>query len=203
MSQYAKSVIAAFAAVVFAGITAWQQIVGGGPFRPVDIIPLAVVIVGAVNTAVVPNVPELPWAKTVVHGSAAVLSALATVVAADPSGVTASKLLTVAASSLLVWFVPEFGGPALAPAGPDGVPDITDALRSLDQPTPAVSVKDPTTGMPRPVGPPTTEIPVQTPRPATPAVLAAEPTPIADAALAAATTGSLPAIPPANPNMAG
>lgn len=125
MSQHAKSVVAAFGAVVFVAITAWQQATAGG-FRRVDLIPLAVVVVGAVQTHVIPNVPELPWAKSVAAGSAAVLSALATLVASDPSGVTAGKLLTVAASAFLVWFVPEFGGPELAPVV-DGAHVVTDA----------------------------------------------------------------------------
>jgi hypothetical protein len=106
MSAHAKSVMAALAAVIFAGITAWQSATADG-FAWSDLIPIAVVVVGSVQTHVIPNVPELPWAKAVVAGSSAVLAGLATVVAADPSGVTVGKLITVGAGAFLVWFVPE------------------------------------------------------------------------------------------------
>lgn len=126
MSQHAKSVIAAFVAVVYVAITGWQQVTTGG-FRWADLLPLAVIVVGAIQTYLAPNVPELPWMKALVAGSAAVLSALATLVAQDPAGVTASKLLTAGAGAFLVWFVPEFG---YLPATTTGAHLITDAPTS-------------------------------------------------------------------------
>lgn len=201
MSRNAKSVIAACAAVVITGIQAWQVATAGG-FRPVDLLPVATAVVGAVLTRVVPNVPELPAAKAWVAGALAVLTALSTFVGDHPSGVTAANLLTVAAGALLTWYVPEL---APSPPGPDGVPDIsslpkpppdppveiTDALRALDQHPAAVAAPEP----------PTAPMPAVTPAPAP-----VEPTPIGDAAATAARalttdTAAMPAIVP-NPNMA-
>lgn len=106
MSAHAKSVMAALAAVIFTGITAWQSVTADG-FAWSDLVPLAVVVVGSIQTHVIPNVPELPWAKAVVSGSSAVLAGIATVLSPDPAGVTVGKLVTVGAGAFLVWFVTE------------------------------------------------------------------------------------------------
>lgn len=133
MSAHAKAVLASLAATVIVAVQAWQIFTVGG-FRPVDLLPIATAVVGALLTYVVPNVPELPWAKTVVHGAAAVLTALATFVGSHPSGVTIANVGTVAVFSFLVWYVPELGplaAPLVEGRHADGQ-EITDALHALD-----------------------------------------------------------------------
>lgn len=110
LTPRAKSVVAAVAATVLAGITAWQTYSRDG-FTWADVAPVAVAVLGVIGTDLIPNTGNQPVAKAIVHGALAVASAVTTVIAADPSGYTAAKLLTVAAGAFLVWFVPE-----LAPA---------------------------------------------------------------------------------------
>lgn len=163
MSQHAKSVIAAMAVVIVSGVQAWQLATVGG-FRAVDLLPVATVIVGAVLTRVVPNVPELPWAKTVVHGALAVLTALSTLVGSHPAGITAATLLTVAASTFLVWFVQEYlpavpaaalaalsTAAAAAASGHADLGEITDALSQLQQLDPAPTAPIPAPSRPLPI----------------------------------------------------
>lgn len=77
MSQHAKALVAALVAVLYAGLTAWQDNVGGGHFHPVQLFPLTAAIGGAVLTYLVPNVPELPYAKAAVTGVLGAVAAVA------------------------------------------------------------------------------------------------------------------------------
>ena len=147
LTPRAKSIVAAVAAVVLTGITAWQAMTAGG-FRWLDIVPVVAAVLGAVQTDLIPNTAAQPVAKAIVHGGFAVASAAAAVIAADPTGVTAAKLLTVGAGALLVWFTPELdtkAGPLLAAVAPLAQPiavqaaaghldarDILAALAELD-----------------------------------------------------------------------
>lgn len=137
MSAHAKTVAASFAAVLITAITAWQSL--GGGLRLVDLLPVAVIVLGAVQTHVIPNVPELPWAKSVVAGSSSILAAVATYVAADPSGYTAAKLLTVASGAFLVWFVPELEG-AIEPTGLASIAGLHEAVAALADARPTATV---------------------------------------------------------------
>lgn len=57
LSPRAKTMMAAAGATILAGVTAWQATVGGGPARPIDLLPVAVAVVGAAHTHIVPNLP--------------------------------------------------------------------------------------------------------------------------------------------------
>lgn len=131
MSAHAKTVIAALVAVVITALQAWPIIQGGG-FHLITALPVACAVVGAILTHVVPNVPELPWAKAVVSGALALLTALATFVGQHPSGITAGTLLTVAAGAFLVWFVPN-----LPPVVSVGGSPLLSHLAAVPAPSPA------------------------------------------------------------------
>jgi fluoride ion exporter CrcB/FEX len=105
VSAYAKSIVGALAAVLIAGINAWHQ-VGGGMFRPITLIPVATAVAGAVLTYLVPNVPQLPWAKGAVAGVLGVLTALSTYLEGTPASVSVSSLIVVALGALATWYVP-------------------------------------------------------------------------------------------------
>lgn len=112
LSPHAKSVVAGLVAAALAGMTAWQSL-GAGQLRAADVLPVVLAVLGALQVHLVPNVPDLPWAKALVSGSTAVASALAAVIASDGGGLTAAKAATVGVGAFLVWFTPE-----LEPAAP-------------------------------------------------------------------------------------
>lgn len=153
MSQYAKSIVAAVAAVLIAGIQAWQVAVDGRPFRLIDGLPIIVAIVGAFLTYLVPEVPELEKAKTWVAGAFAILTALATFTTGHPADVTVLNLIVAGLGAAVTSYVPNLGAEigavtagaavvAKATAGqPVGPADITDVLRQVEQLDPAVAAK--------------------------------------------------------------
>lgn len=124
LTPHAKAIVAALVAVVVVGVTTYQSVASGG-FRWVDLVPVAAAVIAAVQTKLVPNVPELPWAKSAVQLGAAVVGAISVVVAADPTGVSVAKIGTVVVGAFLVWFVPE-AAPFVAelenPAAPVEIP---------------------------------------------------------------------------------
>lgn len=142
LSPHAKSVVAGLAATALAGVTAWQSL-AAGHLRAADLLPVVLAVLGALQAHVVPTVPELPWAKAGVAGAGAVASAVATVVAQDPGGVTAAKVSTVALGAFLVWLVPEQtpkppppAPPAWDPSATQPMPAVLDAPGRHEAPTP-------------------------------------------------------------------
>lgn len=210
LSPNAKRNVAAVAAVVMAGVTAYQATVRGGHFTWWDLIPILAAVFGVATTARVDNTISSPAAKAVVHGAlsalAAVTAALAAVVGSEPSGVSLAKLAVAGLGTLAVWAYPELQTGPGAPLAADVATghlserDILAALAELDQPTPTpmpAAVPAPAPVRPVPVpGPVTQPMPAVAATPApTPAVV--EPTPIADAAQAAAAATTPPAAVPA------
>lgn len=110
LSPGAKAKVASGAAVVLAGVTAYQVATRGG-FSWWDLIPVLAAALGTACTDHVENTLTRPAAKAVVHGAlsacAAVSAALAALVGPEPVGVSLTKLLVVAAGAFLVWYVPE------------------------------------------------------------------------------------------------
>lgn len=135
MSEYAKSLVAAVAAVLIATITAWQLVVDDG-FQLVDLLPVASAALGAVLTFVVPNVPELGTAKAWVHGALAIVTALSSFVTDHPAEVNVANLLVAGLGTLLVWYVPNLPSTTYAPAGSDGVLDVSSLQPTTGTTTP-------------------------------------------------------------------
>lgn len=194
LSPAAKSKLAAAAAVVMAGVTAWQLATSDG-FTWLDVVPVVAAVAGAAAVDLIPNSSGQPKAKAIVHWSlsavSAVASAVAALVASDPAGVTAVKLLVTGAGAFLVWYVPELasdvhviegevdsGGPVAKVLGTVAA-DVSRWM-GPDLAAPAAAARP---------------APDPAPAPAPPAPV--EPTPIGDAAHAAAlTTQPLPAVVP-------
>lgn len=165
MSVYAKSVVAAVAAVLIAGVQAWQVTVGGQPFHLIDLLPVLTAAVGAFYTYLVPEVPELLRAKTWIAGGFAVLTALSTFVTGHPADVTVLNLLIAGLSAAVVHVVPNAAVlAALLPAAADAVSghadlgEITDALKQLEHedaaaPSPDLTGTAPIPAVPAPAGP--------------------------------------------------
>lgn len=206
MSAYAKSVVAAVAAVLIAGVTSWQAAAADG-FRLVDLLPIGIAVASATLTYLVPNVPELPWAKAAVSGVLAVLTAVATVVTGHTAQVDVANLLIAGLGALLTWYVPNLGPSidvgaatkslmtrlvertAPVPLSPATGPEFVDELRNLERADATAPIPIPPTGADgiSPTGPVDAFGPWTPP---TPAALAAEPTPIG-AEAEAATTGPI------------
>lgn len=127
MSPYAKSIVGAVAAVLIAGITAWQTATSDG-FQLVDLLPVVIALAGALLTFVVPNVPELPAAKGVVAGALAVLTALSTGLTGLSAKADAVQVIFAVAGAFLTWYVPNLPAQNLmtAPADAAGVHQVTD-----------------------------------------------------------------------------
>lgn len=152
MSNYAKTIVASVAAVLLAGVTSWQTISYGAPFRLVDALPIAVAVVSAVLVYLVPNVPELPWAKGGVSAILAVLTAASTALVGNNAHVDVAAAVVAGLSALATWYVPNLA-PAVgavaalgtaathAAAGHAQLSDVTDALQQLEQLDPAVAAK--------------------------------------------------------------
>lgn len=106
MSKYAKSLVASLIAVLYAGLTAWQANVGSGHFHAVALFPVTAAVGAAVLTYVIPNVPELPYAKAVVTGVLQAVAALA--VLYQDGGVTSNVVAALLAivSTVVVHQVP-------------------------------------------------------------------------------------------------
>lgn len=105
MSAYAKSIVGAIAAVLVAGVTAWQAATSDG-FQLVDLLPVAIAVAGALLVYVVPNVPELPTAKAWVAGVLAVLTALSTGLTGLSGKADAVQVVFAVGSAFLTWYVP-------------------------------------------------------------------------------------------------
>lgn len=221
MSQYAKTLVAAVAAVLIAGVDAWQSVTAGAPFRPIDVLPIAVAVAGAVLTYVIPNVPELPAAKAVVSGVLAVLTAAATFATGHPADVTLLNLIVAGLGALLTWYVPNLPAPDVllavgkaagdAATGHADLADVTAALSAAVQLDPTIAAQVAAAA----------PAPVTAPIPAAPAPIPAAPAPAApvvdgqrailvaglahlDALDAAdAQTAELPAVPAAAPTLVG
>lgn len=154
MSAYAKTIVAAVAACLLAGVTSWQTIAAAAPFRPVDALPIACAVLGAVLVYVVPNVPELPAAKGIVSAVLAALTAVSTVLVGNNAHVDVAAAIVAGLGALATWYVPNLapelgalgaaaGVAAKAAAGqPVDADDITDALRQLEQLDPAIAQAD-------------------------------------------------------------
>lgn len=110
LSPHAKAVISALVAVVITGFTTYQGVTNGH-FQPVDVIPVAVAIIAALQTKLIPNI-GLSWAKAAINVGSAVVTAVAAV-AADPTNISVSKIAVAAVGAFLVWYVPE-AAPAVA-----------------------------------------------------------------------------------------
>lgn len=106
LTPHAKAIVSALVAVALAGFTAFQS-VDAGHFTPLDAVPVAVAVVAALQTKLIPNL-GLAWAKAAINVGAAVVTAVAAVVA-DPTNVSAAKISIAAVGAFLVWFVPELG----------------------------------------------------------------------------------------------
>lgn len=111
MSAYAKSIVSALVAVLYATLVVYQSATGDG-LQLLDLLPVLVALFGAVLTYVVPNVPQLPWAKAVVNGALTVLAALTQLTADGTSGVTLVAVLVSVVGALAVYQVPNRGAPA-------------------------------------------------------------------------------------------
>lgn len=111
-SPGAKTGVAAVAAVVMAGVTAYQIATRDG-FTWWDLIPILAAVFGVACTDHVDNTIGSPAAKAIVHGAlsllAAVTAALAVVVGSEPSGVSLTKLAVAGLGTLAVWAYPELG----------------------------------------------------------------------------------------------
>jgi len=105
MSTYAKSLIAALVAVAYAALLAWQAATGDG-FQPVDVLPVIAALGGALLTYVVPNVPALPWAKTVVQATLGIVAALTQLFADGTSGIGLTAVAVTVLGALAVYRVP-------------------------------------------------------------------------------------------------
>lgn len=204
LSPAAKTNVAAVAAVVMAGVTAWQIATRGG-FTWWDLIPVTAAVLGVATTDHVDNTIGSPKAKAVVHGALSLLAAVSASVAAvagpEPSGVSATKLAVAALGTLAVWYVPELAAPVAVAqhAVASGAP-----LASVARAVVADVADSHSPWMAEPAAPAV----VPTPRQADtvpssayllrdlPKTAAAEPTPIADAARDAAltTTAPMPAV---------
>jgi hypothetical protein len=115
MSAYAKSIVSAIVAVLYATLVVYQSVTGDG-LQLVDLLPVLIALFGALLTYVVPNVPQLPWAKAIVNGALTVLAALSQVFASGTSGVTLVAVLVSVAGALAVYQVPNSPGRHAAPA---------------------------------------------------------------------------------------
>lgn len=105
MTTYAKSLIAILVAVAYAVLLAWQAATGDG-FQILDVLPVATALGGALLTYLVPNVPQLPWAKAAVNLVLGVLAALTQLFADGASGVTATAVLISVVGAIAVYQVP-------------------------------------------------------------------------------------------------
>lgn len=153
MSQYAKSIVAAVAVVLLAGIQSWQTVVDGRPFHLLDVLPIAVAVTGAFLTYLVPEVPELAKAKSWIAGAFAILTAIATFVSGHPADVTVLNVLVAGLGAVLTAYVPNLETPevaaalavgtaaAHAAAGHAQLADVTDALTAAVQLDPALAAK--------------------------------------------------------------
>lgn len=105
MTAYRKAIVAALIAVLYAGLLAYQGAAGDG-LQPLDALPVLAAVLGAVLTYLVPNVPQLPWAKTAVNSALGVLAALSQVFADGTNGVSVTAVLVSVIGALLVYEVP-------------------------------------------------------------------------------------------------
>jgi hypothetical protein len=165
MSQYAKAIVAAVAAVLIAGIDAWQTVTAGAPFRLLDVLPIATAVAGAGLTLVAPNVPEAPTLKATVGGVLAVLTAVVTFATGHPADVTLLNLIVAGLGALLTWYVPNLdpeagavlalgAAAAHATVGHLELDDVAAALRQLEQLDPTiVAATSATPVIPRPADP--------------------------------------------------
>lgn len=152
MSQYAKAIVASVAAVLLAGIQAWQTVVDGSPFHLIMALPIAVAVFGAFLTYLVPEVPELARAKSWIAGSFAILTAIATFVSGHPADVTVLNVIVAVLGAVLTAYVPNLAPAAAAigalgaaasdaAAGHASLADAADALTAVEQLDPAVAAK--------------------------------------------------------------
>ena len=105
MSTYAKSIIAALVAAAYAVLLAWQAATGDG-YQTLDVLPVAAALGGAVLTYLVPNVPQLPWAKTAVQLVLGIVAALSQLFADGASGVSLAAVLITVVGAVSVYAVP-------------------------------------------------------------------------------------------------
>lgn len=106
LSPHAKAITQALVAIALTAITAYRVSVTG-KLTVIDALPVAVAVLAAIQVHLVPNL-GLSWAKALISGASAVVGAVATFAASDPSDMTFAKIAVVAGGSFLVWWVPEF-----------------------------------------------------------------------------------------------
>lgn len=140
MSQYAKSIAASVAAVLIAGVTAWQTVVGGAPFRLLDVLPIATAVVGAFFTYLVPEVPELTRAKSWIAGGFAVLTAVTTFASGHPADVTVLNLLIAGLGAVTTGYVPNLAPLAQAAETLPPEPPAGPAAAAVEPPAPVQAV---------------------------------------------------------------
>jgi hypothetical protein len=114
VSKYAKAVVAALLAVLQVALLAWQAHTGDG-FQALDLIPVSTAVAGAVLTYLVPNVPQLPWAKAAVTTVIQILAALEVLYQNGPVGVNVTAVLVAVIGAVVVYQVPNAS--AVRPAG--------------------------------------------------------------------------------------
>lgn len=122
MSSYAKAIVGGIAAVLIAGITAWQAATVDG-FHLISLFPVATAVAGAVLTYVAPNVPELPTMKAWVSGAFAILTALSTAITGQSAKADVVTIAFAGLGALATWYVPNY---ATNPAHPVIEPEYDD-----------------------------------------------------------------------------